>query len=622
MLIQCGYTENPSSSYTHGLPTPLMSPPYSQLGGSQHPTHQQRHYSDMSTTLESTRDLPAPPMTSKSSGSMSILSMLGENVDSPRKDTTSRPSPSSTSIGTRIHVEGLKPPSPPPSIQGNRYPLNKILSPLDHRPYNDTTRLGAYAIPDTRPTSSKSARSPDDPRSKPASMSHRHHYSLSPTSDPPMRQSGFKNVHEVTDGLSGGVLHRSAHGRSFSTQGGNHTENQGDLAHAPQQPLQNGLNHQRNGGLPSENQHQAPILRGDDSNMHPKFREDAGSSLDKQPNAASQHTNGDKPRIPNYPFLARANQRHSESKPHSIDIHAQPTINRNSQGGKLPPSQRSPEFLRRNQERDRAVEVESQTSDDSPTKLRSRLVHDELRPSSFRRAASTSRMGGERRHEIGDQAMVRTESNPLHRTSLGLLLDHNRRGRLSPLPQAVQGAQGRTSGPGSDKPGFGRMFSGLGISARSAGQTGSGASTPFHPPSPKSEHEPIRKSSLSHRHDLIEGSKPRDDSRNGKRMRSLREDGDELVHGERDQSVPRAAKRGKAHHHHVMYVFCHLIMFPLLIYIAVIIITPLCMKTTSRNLQVEQVCQMGAASPMQNHTITITIITTIIIITVVLTGMK
>ena len=544
----------------------------------------------MATTLESTRDLPVPPVTTKSSGSMSILSMLGENVDSPRKDTTSRPGTSGTPIGARIHIEGVKPPSPPPSIQGNGYPLNKILSPVDHRPYNDVTRLGAYSIPDTRPTSSKSARSPDDLRSKPASMSHRHHYSLSPTSDPPMRQSGFKNVHDVTDGLvSGGVLSPSGHGRSSPTHGRNRTENQTDPAHASQPPVQNGLNYQRNRGHPSEIHHQAPIHRSDDSHMHHKSRQEVGSSLDKQPNLTSQYTNGEKPRIPNYPFLARANQRHSESKVHPIDNPTQPTVNQNGQGGKLSLSQRSPEFLRRNREQDRAMEVESQTSEDSPTKLRSRLVHDELRPSSFRRAASTSRMGGERRHEVGDHAMVRTESNPLHRTSLGLLLEHNRRGRLSPLPQAVQGAQGRTNGPGSDKPGFGRMFSGLGISARSAGQTGSGASTPFHPPSPKSEHEPIRKSSLSHRHDLIEGSKPRDESRNGKRMRSLREDGDELVHQDRDQSVPRAAKRGKAHHHHVMYAYCHLTKFPILIYIAVIIIPPY-VKTASRKLQAEQVC--------------------------------
>ena len=165
-------------------------------------------------------------------------------------------------------------------------------------------------------------------------------------------------------------------------------------------------------------------------------------------------------------------------------------------------------------------------------------------------------MGVDRSHEASGHAMMRTESNPLHRSSLGLLLDNSRRGRISPLPQAVQGAQGRTSGPGSDKPGFGRMFSGLGISARSVGQTGSGASTPFHPPSPKAETEPPRKTSMSSRHDLIEGSKSQNGSRNGKRMRSVREDGAEPMRGDRDTSVSRAAKRGRTHHHHhhVAYV--------------------------------------------------------------------
>ncbi|KAF7193409.1 Transcriptional regulatory protein RXT3, partial [Pseudocercospora fuligena] len=54
----------------------------------------------------------------------------------------------------------------------------------------------------------------------------------------------------------------------------------------------------------------------------------------------------------------------------------------------------------------------------------------------------------------------------MHKAILNISPELNRRGRNSPLPQAVQGAQPRHIGPGGDNPGikmeFGRMFSGLG----------------------------------------------------------------------------------------------------------------------------------------------------------------
>ncbi|KAK5132061.1 hypothetical protein LTR08_000398 [Meristemomyces frigidus] len=73
-----------------------------------------------------------------------------------------------------------------------------------------------------------------------------------------------------------------------------------------------------------------------------------------------------------------------------------------------------------------------------------------------------------------------------HRTLLGISPELNRKGRNSPLPQAVQGAQPRHVGPGGDNPGikmeFGRMFSGLGSGVGSATPTAAhsvnGATTP------------------------------------------------------------------------------------------------------------------------------------------------
>ncbi|KAI9737283.1 MAG: hypothetical protein M1818_005816 [Claussenomyces sp. TS43310] len=54
---------------------------------------------------------------------------------------------------------------------------------------------------------------------------------------------------------------------------------------------------------------------------------------------------------------------------------------------------------------------------------------------------------------------------PRQNAYLGVQLEMNRKGRTSPLPQAVQGAQGQISGPGSEpgiKNEFGKMFSGIG----------------------------------------------------------------------------------------------------------------------------------------------------------------
>lgn len=74
----------------------------------------------------------------------------------------------------------------------------------------------------------------------------------------------------------------------------------------------------------------------------------------------------------------------------------------------------------------------------------------------------------------------------VHRAILNISPELNRKGRNSPLPQAVQGAQPKHVGPGGDNPGikseFGRMFSGLGSGVGSAtptpGQYANGTTTP------------------------------------------------------------------------------------------------------------------------------------------------
>lgn len=75
--------------------------------------------------------------------------------------------------------------------------------------------------------------------------------------------------------------------------------------------------------------------------------------------------------------------------------------------------------------------------------------------------------------------------HPQHRSYLGVQSETSRKGRASPLPQAVQGAQGQISGPGSEpgiKNEFGKMFSGIGsgLGSMTTASTSSGpAQSPF-----------------------------------------------------------------------------------------------------------------------------------------------
>ena len=115
--------------------------------------------------------------------------------------------------------------------------------------------------------------------------------------------------------------------------------------------------------------------------------------------------------------------------------------------------------------------------------------------------------------DANEQQQSREEMIANNRSALALLIENSKRGgRFSPLPQAVQGAQGRTSGPASDpgiKNEFARMFSGIGSGVGSAGPAGSGTNTPLPPPSPTMSHEPQRRTPLANRLDLTAASKPR-----------------------------------------------------------------------------------------------------------------
>jgi hypothetical protein len=141
--------------------------------------------------------------------------------------------------------------------------------------------------------------------------------------------------------------------------------------------------------------------------------------------------------------------------------------------------------------------------------------------------------------------------------SAGLLTiqEINRKGRISPLPQAVQGAQPQLHGPAGEpgiKSEFGRMFSGIG-----SGASGLGVSSPV----PSGAHLPFSNAGLGRREDVepipldLAPDPPTKAPR--KRSRKTKDDdnkGDDDSTG-RLTPVGRAKRpRTHPHHHHHQYV--------------------------------------------------------------------
>lgn len=108
------------------------------------------------------------------------------------------------------------------------------------------------------------------------------------------------------------------------------------------------------------------------------------------------------------------------------------------------------------------------------------------------------------------------EQVTLHQRNVLAVQEMNRKGRVSPMPQAVQGAQPQQPGPAAEpgiKSEFGRMFSGIG-----SGVSGIGVPSPI-----------AAAQALANEPDLPEKSK-------GKRRKKEDEDA--------------VKKRAKGHHHH------------------------------------------------------------------------
>ncbi|KAG7294625.1 hypothetical protein NEMBOFW57_004701 [Staphylotrichum longicolle] len=134
-----------------------------------------------------------------------------------------------------------------------------------------------------------------------------------------------------------------------------------------------------------------------------------------------------------------------------------------------------------------------------------------------------------------------------HQRSLLGVQEINRKGRISPLPQAVQGAQPQLAGPAGEpgiKSEFGRMFSGIG--------TGVGT---LSSPVPAGAQLAYGGAGLLRREELDAPQEPPVEvvktTGRGKR-RKLKEEDDEASNG-RLTPVGGRAKKAKGHHHHHGY---------------------------------------------------------------------
>ena len=147
------------------------------------------------------------------------------------------------------------------------------------------------------------------------------------------------------------------------------------------------------------------------------------------------------------------------------------------------------------------------------------------------------------------------------KSSLGLRIDESRRGRISPLPQAVQGAQARLEGPATEpniKNEFARIFPGIGSGVGSNMNTPAppDSTTPMSiPSSPIAKmDDPERSTSFRGRGDFMEmikqGTSGKKTARRTKRAKDENGKAENSLPKRTGEAGSRGTKRHKGEHHH------------------------------------------------------------------------
>ena len=265
----------------------------------------------------------------------------------------------------------------------------------------------------------------------------------------------------------------------------------------------------------------------------------------------------------NYPFLTQSSvfSEPSASAPQpELESYANRLVSDAQTKSSTPKGPYSEDSLRRlREERQR---LNQQTTTYSPSASRPRFLDniDERQSQTYPHnvmLATSASDGTASVDGVGRQTRVGEDAGQNHRSMLSMI-ENKRLGRISPMPQAVQGAQVQKRGPSTDptiKNEFSRMFAGLGTGVSSTGMN-SGTTTPFPPPSPKPSTEPERRPPFNGRGELVEFARARNGSKIGKRAsKKVKEDDSketEVIDG-RSTNGPtgtRGIKRKNAHHHH------------------------------------------------------------------------
>lgn len=542
-------------------PTPLFTG-RQMLPPSPHASQAQQHQQPTPLRMPATnsysngRELPAPPSTHRPSSSMSISSMLDLGPAKPSRDKglngnsngIMRTSATAGSLGSPTD-QPAQASSPP--VQEQRQPLFTQRPYSPNKPYYAQTGRPFRSFSgglEQRPPSFAQPKSPEIARNGSLSGSQTSQHSPS---------SGF--------GSSRGWLshdnRRLPDGRVVSRPSSQPTGH-----HSPPRDLVGrsvfGDPSSRN---PDSNGTVSGFDRKDISEEHKARSGNALGTMQSQPSAfresedlnthsmahrspVQERPNGSGPSLISHPFYA------SDSNLSLPTPETRPSVTQayDQLSQPLGPRQSpfSPEVLRRVQKERHGSH--QRLSAQSPSKYARSVNGADERLKNTASFPDTDPMSKE--VELIDAPHFRDDANGHRKSSLAMLMENSRReGRFSPLPQAVQGAQGRTNGPASDpgiKNEFARMFSGIGSGVGSAGPNGSGTSTPFPPPSPTISHEQ-RPTPFTSRAEFGL-AKPTTTSRGGKRSRRARDEElkASLADGDTGTSVTKPSKRSKPNHYH------------------------------------------------------------------------
>ena len=258
----------------------------------------------------------------------------------------------------------------------------------------------------------------------------------------------------------------------------------------------------------------------------------------------------------NYPFLARAPSESPPDAPNELSVKS---------SIETPQSFHSQIPNAMEQLRDGKY-ASSKPSDSDISRLNGDMPLKQAATFSWRAARDSPRLNIPPQSRSTDPTMdshagVGLELPEQPKSSLGLRIDENRRGRISPLPQAVQGAQARLEGPATEpniKNEFARIFPGIGSGVGSNMNTPAppDSATPMSiPSSPIARTEDLERSTpFRGRGDFMEmikqGTNSKKAARRSKKVKDENGKAESSLPKRTGESSTRGTKRHKGEHHH------------------------------------------------------------------------